>query len=70
MENDLNVKDIRSNLQVTQAQLAEALGIDQSTVSDWEKGRHKPRGPAKKLLLTLKPEDFSTSEASDQENAA
>lgn len=52
MEQDLNVKDIRSKLGLTQAQLGEAVGVDQSTVSNWENGV-APRGPAKKLLQRM-----------------
>lgn len=52
MEHDLNVKDLRSRLGFTQAQLGEAVGVDQSTVSNWENGV-APRGPARKLLQRL-----------------
>lgn len=52
MENDINVKSIRIDLQMTQAQLGAAIGVDQSTVSLWEAGA-KPRGPALKLLKIL-----------------
>jgi DNA-binding transcriptional regulator YiaG len=53
MEHDLNVKDLRSRLGFTQAQLGEAIGVDQSTVSNWEKGVAAPRGPARKMLQQL-----------------
>lgn len=52
MENELDVKKIRVDLKMTQAQLAEELGVDQSTVSNWEKGQ-APRGPARKLIVNL-----------------
>lgn len=52
MENEINVKSLRAKLQMTQAELGDAIGVDQSTVSLWEAGS-KPRGPAKKLLLML-----------------
>lgn len=52
MENELDVKAIRSDLGLTQAQLAEEVGVDQSTISNWEKGQ-TPRGPARRVLLTL-----------------
>lgn len=69
MENELDIKTIRENLGgVTQAQLADAMGVDQSTVSNWENGQ-RPRGPARKLLLSLKPEDFSQSDTA-RETAA
>lgn len=52
MEADLDVKAIRSRLGLTQTQLGEAVGVDQSTVSNWENGA-LPRGPARKLLQHL-----------------
>lgn len=52
MENEIDVKAIRDTLGLTQAGLAEQVGVDQSTISNWEKGQ-APRGPARKLLLSL-----------------
>lgn len=52
MEALLDIKEIRSRLGMTQAQLGEAVGVDQSTVSNWENGA-LPRGPARKLLQKL-----------------
>lgn len=52
MEQTLDVKAIRASLGLTQAQLGAAIGVDQSTVSNWEKG-NAPRGPARKLLQSL-----------------
>jgi DNA-binding transcriptional regulator YiaG len=64
MGNELNIKAIREKLGgITQSALADALGVDQSTVSNWENGQ-RPRGPAVKLLLSLKKSDFSKSRES------
>ena len=52
MKDDLDVKALRARLKLTQAQLGEAVGVDQSTVSNWENGS-PPRGPARKLLVKL-----------------
>ena len=52
MEHSINVKDLRTTLKMTQAELGAAIGVDQSTVSLWEAGM-KPRGPALKLLSML-----------------
>lgn len=52
MEQELDVKALRKTLQMTQAQLGEAVGVDQSTVSNWENGA-QPSGPARKLLVSL-----------------
>lgn len=60
MEQAIDVKAIRENLGLTQAQLGEKVGVDQSTVSNWERGM-PPRGPARKLLesLALSPDIFA-----------
>lgn len=52
MEDALDVKALRARLKLTQAQLGDAVGVDQSTVSNWENGS-PPRGPARKLLVKL-----------------
>jgi len=52
MEQAIDVKKLRADLGLTQAELGEAVGVDQSTISNWEKGS-PPRGPARKLLETL-----------------
>lgn len=52
MEQEIDVKKLRADLGLTQAELGEAVGVDQSTVSNWENGS-APRGPARKLLERL-----------------
>lgn len=52
METRIDVKALRTSLGWTQAQLGAELGVDQSTVSNWEAGG-TPRGPALKLLHSL-----------------
>lgn len=52
MEQEIDVRSLRTNLRMTQAELGAAVGVDQSTVSLWETGT-TPRGPAKKLLQML-----------------
>jgi len=37
------VQEARGQLMITQAQLAEALGVSFSTVNRWEKGRNEPQ---------------------------
>lgn len=44
-----NIKRIRENAGLTQAQVANTLGVRQSTVAMWENGENHPR--ADKLLL-------------------
>jgi DNA-binding transcriptional regulator YiaG len=53
MDELIDVKAIRVAKGMTQAQLGEEVGVDQSTVSNWEKGVTAPRGPARKLLAAL-----------------
>ncbi len=52
MDRDIDIKAIRAKLGLTQAQLGEAVGVDQSTVSNWERDG-APSGPARILLLQL-----------------
>lgn len=52
MEQKIDIRALRLNLKMTQAQLGAAIGVDQSTVSLWEAGM-QPRGPALKLLSML-----------------
>lgn len=60
MEQEIDVRSLRTNLGMTQTELGAAVGVDQSTVSLWETGT-KPRGPAKKLLQMLAEASPATS---------
>lgn len=53
MDDLLDVPALRAELSVSQAQLAELLGLDQSTVSLWETGKTKPSGSARLLMQRL-----------------
>ena len=44
------VKALRDRLGLTQRQLAEALGVRQQTVSEWETGAYRPRGASARML--------------------
>lgn len=44
------VRALRRFLGLTQQEMAEELGIRQQTVSEWETGVYKPRGPSLRLL--------------------
>ncbi len=39
-----DVVRLRARLSLTQEKFAEKLGVYVSTVGNWERGRHKPRG--------------------------
>lgn len=51
----LNVKELRKQLDMTQAQLAHLIGSTQQTVASWEQSTSSryPIGPTQKLLCLL-----------------
>jgi DNA-binding transcriptional regulator YiaG len=49
----MDVKEIRSKLNLTQAELAEKLGVHRITVLHWESGSHKPDKRAQRDLKLL-----------------
>lgn len=44
------IKENREALELTQAELAEKLGVSKASVANWEQGRNKP---SKTVLLLL-----------------
>jgi len=44
---------LRERLGLTQAEMADALGVRQQTVSEWETGRYQPRGASTRVLRYL-----------------
>jgi DNA-binding transcriptional regulator YiaG len=44
---------LRQRLGLTQRELARLLGVSESSVSLWEAGRRRPRGPAHRLLKLI-----------------
>lgn len=53
MLNEIDVKAIRRDLNMTQVEFAKALGVSQSIVSGWETKGPPKRGAARKLLLSF-----------------
>lgn len=49
----IDVKAIRSNVQMTQTEFASNFGISLGTLRHWERGDRTPRGPALVLLTVL-----------------
>lgn len=49
---DINekIKELRTEKGLTQKELSKALGIGQSTISEWEKGIYEPTASAIKVL--------------------
>ncbi len=48
-----NVKAIRAKLNVSQQELADALGTSVDTIKSWENKRRNPTGLAAKVLATI-----------------
>ena len=44
------IRRLREHLGLTQSQLADELNARQQTISEWERGQYRPRGPAARLL--------------------
>lgn len=51
--NDLDIKEIRAHLGVTQAELAKRLGVSERTVQNWESGASIPATKIKSLKAIL-----------------
>ncbi len=49
-----DVKEIRTQLQVSQVEFAAALGTSIDTIKSWEKKRRNPTGLAAKVLRVIK----------------
>jgi putative transcriptional regulator len=52
----IEIKKIREELKITQANFAELMGVSIKTVEAWETGRNIPQGPAQRMLDLLKNE--------------
>ncbi len=49
----LEIAGIRRRAGMSQAQLAERLGVSTHTVQNWEQGLRRPRGPAVLMLQKM-----------------
>ena len=57
------VRRLRDHLELTQEEFAAELNARQQTVSEWETGRYRPRGPSARLLTVIAEDaDFSYAE--------
>jgi putative transcriptional regulator len=52
-EGELEVRELRKRLGLTQSEFAGRLGLPVDTVRNWEQGKRAPRGPARALLLLI-----------------
>ncbi|WP_420912590.1 helix-turn-helix domain-containing protein [Leptospira santarosai] len=48
------IRNIRTNLRLTQNTFAQALGVSAKTIEAWESGKNIPQGPAQRMLFILK----------------
>jgi DNA-binding transcriptional regulator YiaG len=48
-----DIERLRQRLGLTQLELAKWLGVTESSVSLWEAGKRRPRGPAHRLLRLI-----------------
>ncbi len=60
---DVDVKDIRRRLRLTQDEFSRRFGIPQGTLRDWEQGRRRPEGPARALLMVIQHEPKAVERA-------
>jgi putative transcriptional regulator len=60
---DVDVKDIRRRLRLTQDEFSRRFGIPQGTLRDWEQGRRRPEGPARALLMVIQYEPKAVERA-------
>lgn len=49
----LDIKSIRKIFDITQDELAQLLGVEQSTVSMWEAGKRTPSGIAQRMIAQV-----------------
>lgn len=49
----VDVAAVRAQMDMSQAEFAEAFGVSVATVRNWEQGRRTPRGPARVLLNVI-----------------
>lgn len=61
--NDLNIKEIREKLGVSQETLAEMVGVHPRTIQNWESGTKIPKSKHAILRdLVLKPQNYAGGE--------
>ncbi len=48
------IKAIREEMDLSQSEFAELIGVSKRTLQEWEQGRCRPTGAALKLLLVAK----------------
>ena len=59
---NVEIKEIRKKVGMTQNVFASYMGVSKKTVEAWESGRTHPTGPAFRLLDILEAENFSKTD--------
>jgi putative transcriptional regulator len=59
----IDVRAIRQQTGLSQAKFAELLGIELSTLRNWEQGRRQPTGPARALLRAIRNDPVAVIQA-------
>ena len=52
--NALTIKALRGRTKLSQPRFAALLGVELSTLRNWEQGRREPTGPARALLRAIR----------------
>jgi putative transcriptional regulator len=52
--NALTIRELRGRTKLSQPQFAALLGVELSTLRNWEQGRREPTGPARALLRAIR----------------
>ncbi|MCX7546297.1 helix-turn-helix domain-containing protein [Marinicella gelatinilytica] len=60
---DVEIKKLREEVGLSQAEFALLIGVSKRTLENWEQGRRKPTGPAKALLRILEADPKHAIEA-------
>jgi putative transcriptional regulator len=50
----LGIKELRARTKLSQSDFAALLGVELSTLRNWEQGRRVPAGPARALLRAIR----------------
>lgn len=51
---EVNVKEIRERLRMTQSEFASTFGFTSGSIRNWEQGHRRPEGPARVLLAIIR----------------
>jgi putative transcriptional regulator len=64
---ELNVRQIREGLGMSQPEFAARFGISVKTLRNWEQGHRQPEGPARSYLTVIKNDPDAVMKALNQD---